>query len=63
MLLSFLAVTVIVLVLALVLFRGDDYVEMDINVHKFGSVPKKALEILIGRLLLDRFIALLDFIQ
>lgn len=29
--------------------RGQHYIEMDINVHRFGSVPKKALKILIDR--------------
>lgn len=29
--------------------RGDKYVEMDINVHKFSSLPKKALEVLFNR--------------
>lgn len=27
------------------LHRGDGYIEMDINVHRFASVPKKALQI------------------
>jgi hypothetical protein len=31
------------------LVRGRGYVEMDINVHRFASVPKKALQILISR--------------
>ena len=31
------------------LVRGEKYIEMDINVHKFGSVPKKALQMLISR--------------
>jgi hypothetical protein len=31
------------------MYRGKHYVEMDVNIHKFGSVPKKALEILITR--------------
>ena len=30
-------------------FRGDGYVEMDINVHRFSSVPKKALQILMKK--------------
>ena len=29
--------------------RGDGYIEMDINVHRFASVPKKALQILMRR--------------
>jgi hypothetical protein len=29
--------------------RGEKYIEMDINVHRFASVPKKALKILIGK--------------
>lgn len=28
------------------LLRGDNYVELDINVHRFGSAPKQALTIL-----------------
>jgi hypothetical protein len=35
--------------MALLLRRGRDYVEMDVNIHRFGSLPKKALEILITR--------------
>lgn len=31
------------------IFRGEKYIEMDINVHRFGSVPKKALQTLIGK--------------
>jgi len=31
------------------LLRGEGYVEMDINVHRFASVPKKALATLISR--------------
>ena len=27
------------------LHRGDGYIEMDINVHRFASLPKKALQI------------------
>jgi hypothetical protein len=30
------------------LHRGTDYMEMDINVHKFGTVPKKALSIMLN---------------
>jgi hypothetical protein len=30
-------------------YRGDGYIEMDINVHRFASVPKKALQILMGK--------------
>ncbi len=26
--------------------KGENYIEMDINIHKFSSVPKKALEVL-----------------
>ena len=28
---------------------GNDYIEMDINVHSFGSVPKKALQTMMSR--------------
>lgn len=31
------------------LVRGKNYIEMDINVHKFGSVPRKALQMLVSR--------------
>lgn len=31
------------------LIRGDGYIEMDINVHKFGSIPKQALQALLNR--------------
>ena len=36
------------------LIRGQDYIEMDINVHSFGSVPKKALQTMLNRF--DRMI-------
>lgn len=29
--------------------RGEKYIEMDINIHKFSSVPKKALEVLFNK--------------
>ena len=28
---------------------GDSFIEMDVNVHKFASAPKKALQIMMGR--------------
>ncbi len=31
------------------LIRGDGYIEMDVNVHKFGSIPKQALQVLLNR--------------
>lgn len=31
------------------LHRGASYVEMDINVHKFASLPKRALEAMFNR--------------
>jgi hypothetical protein len=33
--------------------QGESYVEIDLNVHKFGSLPKKALATLI-----DKFVAM-----
>ena len=34
--------------------RGANYIEMDINVHNFASLPKKALKTLIERLFVSR---------
>jgi hypothetical protein len=33
------------------LIRGasNKYIEMDVNVHRFGTVPKQALKILVGK--------------
>jgi hypothetical protein len=31
------------------LVRGDGYVEMDINIHKFASLPKKALKMMLNQ--------------
>lgn len=36
--------------------RGDGYVEMDINVHRFSSVPKKALQILMKKYVTPSFL-------
>lgn len=30
------------------LIRGDNFIEMDINIHKFASAPKKALQIMMN---------------
>ena len=34
--------------LFVVFFRGDGYIEMDVNIHKFATAPKKALQIMMG---------------
>ena len=46
--LFYLILSVIIILSCLVLsclHRGDGYIEMDINVHRFASLPKKALQI------------------
>lgn len=30
------------------LIKGNGYVEMDVNVHRFNSLPKKALQIMVS---------------
>jgi hypothetical protein len=39
--------------------RGKDYVEMDINVHKFSSLPKQALSTMFDRF--DRMLISIGF--
>ena len=40
-------------------YRTENYIEMDINVHKFGSLCRKALEILINNFDKVRYILLI----
>ena len=39
----------IILIYTIIRDVDNRYIEMDINVHKFSSVPKKALEVLFNR--------------